>query len=98
PETGRAERRGRVRAKVKFSACVRTSEFGDDVVRCIDMSKGGMSFRGGRAYMTEMEVQIAVPFAGNESGVAPMFVRARIANVREEQSGVWRCGVEFLRR
>jgi PilZ domain len=92
-----AERRIRVRAKVNFFACVRTEEFGDDVVTCVDMSKGGVSFRGEHSYTKDMKLQIAVPFAKNEPGATPLFVRGRIANVREERSGVLRCGVEFLR-
>jgi hypothetical protein len=97
-ETATQERRIRVRAKVNFFACVRTPEFGDDVVRCIDMSKGGVSFRGDQAYTENMAVEIAVPFAKNEPGVTPLFVRGRIANIITETSGKLRFGVEFLRR
>jgi hypothetical protein len=92
------ERRSRVRAKVNFFACVRTNEFGDEVVRCIDMSKGGVSFRGAQVYTVSMPVEIAVPFAKNEPGVTPWFVRGRIANIFTDKNGAQRCGVEFLRR
>jgi PilZ domain len=96
--TASPERRSRVRAKVNFFACVRTNEFGDEVVRCIDMSKGGVSFRGEQVYTVSMPVEIAVPFAKNEPGVTPWFVRARIANIFTDKDGAQRCGVEFLRR
>ena len=96
--TATQERRSRVRAKVNFFACVRTDEFGDDVVRCIDMSKGGVSFRGEQAYTTSMPIEIAVPFAKNEPGVTPFFVRGRIANIFTDKNGAQRCGVEFLGR
>ena len=91
------ERRTRVRAKVNFFACVRTERFGDDVVHCIDMSRGGVSFRSGKLYEKEMAVQIAVPFAPETREGLAFFVKARIANVRKVGDGVWRVGVEFLR-
>ncbi len=68
------------------------------MVRCIDMSKGGVSFRGEQVYTVSMPVEIAVPFAKNEPGVTPWFVRGRIANIFTDRDGAQRCGVEFLRR
>jgi hypothetical protein len=91
------DRRSRVRAKVNFFGCVKTDAFGDDVVRCIDMSKGGVSFRSEHGYQKEMTVEIAVPFSAEVREAPTIFVRGRIANVREMGEGMWRCGVEFLR-
>jgi hypothetical protein len=90
------DRRSRVRAKVNFFACVKTDVFGDDVVRCIDMSKGGVSFRSQHAYTQEMKLEIAVPFSAEVKEAPAIFVRGRIANVREMGGEMWRCGVEFL--
>ncbi len=90
------ERRARVRAKVNFFACVRSEEFGDDVVRCIDMSKGGVSFRSKNVYAKEKTVLIAVPFSPEEMNAPAIYVKGRIAHVKEV-AGVWRCGVEFAR-
>src|SRR6516165_9757363 len=45
PEPARdptVERRRRARAKVSFFACVKTAQFGPDIVTCLDMSKGGV--------------------------------------------------------
>jgi hypothetical protein len=92
------ERRERVRAKVDFFACVRTQGFGDDIVKCIDMSKGGVSFKSQRCYEKNMAIEIAVPFAADVKGAPAIFVKGRIANVSEMTgSGMWRCGVEFVR-
>jgi hypothetical protein len=93
------ERRARVRAKVNFYACVRTEKFGDEIVSCIDMSRGGLSFRSRTEYQKAMGLEIAVPFSPEASKGAPaIFVRGRIANVKEMANGeMWRCGVEFLR-
>jgi hypothetical protein len=92
------ERRSRVRAKVNFSACVRSQEFGDDIVRCIDMSRGGVSFRSQNAYQKNMEVRLAVPFSPDAREAPAIFVKGRIANIKRlADEGVFRCGVEFLR-
>ena len=92
------DRRIRTRAKVNFFACVRSEKFGEEVVPCIDMSKGGVSFRARKAYEKDMKVQIAVPFAADVREAPAIFVRARVAHVKPSEDGeTWRCGVEFLR-
>lgn len=89
-------RRARVRAKVDFFACVVSREFGEDVVTCLDMSKGGVSFRTKKAYAKEMRVTIAVPYAPEVKEAPAIFVKGRIANVRVMENRMWRVGLEFL--
>jgi len=99
PEPARdptVERRRRARAKVSFFACVKTVQFGPDIVTCLDMSKGGVGFRSRNPYKQEMKIQIAVPYAPEVKNAPAIFVWGRIANVRE-MDGMWRCGVEFLK-
>src|SRR3974390_2098806 len=92
------DRRSRVRAKVNFFACVRSEQFGEEVVPCIDMSRGGVSFRGRKPYEKDMKIQIAVPFAAEVREAPAIFVQGRVAHVRRDGDGeTWRCGVEFLR-
>ncbi|HXX13897.1 MAG TPA: PilZ domain-containing protein [Candidatus Eremiobacteraceae bacterium] len=92
------ERRARVRAKVNFFACVRSEQFGDDIVSCIDMSRGGVAFRSRHPYQKGDELRLAVPFSPEAKDVPTIFVRGRITNVSElPDLGAWRCGVEFLR-
>ncbi|HTP68799.1 MAG TPA: PilZ domain-containing protein [Dongiaceae bacterium] len=91
------DRRSRIRVKVNFFACVRSEQFGEEVVPCVDMSKGGVSFRARQRYEKDMKVQVAVPFAAEEREAPAIFVRARIAHARAEGNGGWRCGVEFLK-
>jgi len=92
------EKRKRVRAKVNFFACIRTAEFGDDIVPCIDMSRGGVSFRAKKQYEKEMRIEIAVPYAAEVREAPAIFVRGRIAYARAIGDGEsWRCGAEFLR-
>jgi hypothetical protein len=89
------DRRIRVRAKVNLFACVRTEEFGADVVNCIDMSRGGVSFRSRNPYSKGKVLEIAVPFSAEVKEAPAIFVKGRITNVKEF-AGMWRCGVEFV--
>jgi len=90
------ERRSRVRAKVNFFACVRSEEFGEDIVPCIDMSRGGVSFRTTHPYSKGMRIRVAVPFSPEARETPTIFVNGKIAHT-SEKDGKWRCGVEFLR-
>ena len=91
------ERRGRVRAKVNYFACVRSEAFGDDVVPCIDMSRGGLGFRTKHPYVVSTEVRIAVPFSPESPTAPAIFVPARVVNIRElPEQRLFRCGVMFL--
>ena len=91
------ERRQRLRAKVNYFACVRSDAFGDDIVVCIDMSRGGMSFKTKNFYLVNITVMIAVPFSPESPQAPAIFVPARIASVSEFPNGkLYRCGVEFL--
>jgi len=82
------ERRARVRAKVNFFACVASREFGEDVVTCMDMSKGGVGFHTKNQYAKEMRVTIAVPYAPEAKEAPAIFVNGRIANVNVLEGGV----------
>jgi hypothetical protein len=90
------DRRNRVRAKVNYFACVRSAAFGDDVVTCIDMSRGGLGFRTKNPYVISTEVQIAVPFSPESPNAPAIFVPARVVNIREvPEFQMFRCGVMF---
>lgn len=92
------ERRERARAKVSFFACVRSEDFGEEIVACIDMSRGGVSFRSKNEYREGAKIQIAVPYSPEVREAPAIFVKGRIANVSVlAGGGKYRCGVEFLR-
>jgi len=92
-----ANRRAHRRAKVNYFACVRTEAFGEDIVPCIDMSRGGVSFKTKHPYLLKSLIHIAVPFARESPQAPAIFVPARIANInRITDSNLFRCGVAFL--
>jgi c-di-GMP-binding flagellar brake protein YcgR len=91
------DRRGRVRAKVNYFACVQSAAFGNDVVTCIDMSRGGLGFRTKHAYAISTEVTIAVPFSMETPNAPAIYVPARVVNIAElPELKMFRCGVAFL--
>lgn len=91
------DRRQRLRAKVNYFACVRSEAFGDDIVSCIDMSRGGLGFWTKNPYLPSSEVRIAVPFAPESPGAPAIFVAARVVNITEfPERKMFRCGVMFL--
>lgn len=94
---GIENRRTLIRAKVNFFACVRSTRFNEDIVTCIDMSKGGLSFRSKNAYEERDQVQIAVPYSPEAVGAPAIFVRGRIANARPiPETKMYRFGVEYI--
>jgi hypothetical protein len=96
--TESSERRSRRRAKVNFFACIRTESFLEEVVQCIDMSRGGVSFRSRNSYEKGMRLEIAVPYAAEVKEAPAIFVRGRIAHVRDRGKGEMpKYGVEFQR-
>lgn len=89
-----ANRRRDRRTQVKFNACIRASGWGEEIVPCEDMSRGGFSFRSKRQYAVETMIEAAVPY---EPGMS-IFVPAQIANVFEPQGGgLFRYGVAYIR-
>jgi hypothetical protein len=76
-----ANRRLPRRAKVNYYACVRSETFGDDIVPCIDMSRGGLSFKTKHSYPRSSVVHIAVPFAGEAPQAPTIFVAAPASSI-----------------
>ena len=67
-------------------------------MNCVDMSRGGVSFRSRNVYEKDMMLEIAVPYSPEVKEAPSIYVKGRIANVKEmANGGMWRCGVEFLR-
>jgi len=95
--TALKERRQRVRAKVSYFACVRSERFGQDVVACIDMSRGGLAFRTKNAYLISTEVNVAVPFSPHSPNAPAIYTTARVMNIAKlPDLQMFRCGVVFL--
>jgi hypothetical protein len=84
-----------IRVRMKLRACIRHPESGEDVVECLDVSRGGVCFLSSKVYGKGDLIEAAVPFL---AGQANIFTRAKIANVRlaATPEGSNKYGVSYL--
>jgi hypothetical protein len=95
PATRPENRRKHVRTKVNFKGCVRSFAFGDDIVTCEDISRGGLRFKSRKRYAAKAEIEVAAPYSPGMPGI---FVRAQIVYVEElEKERAFRYGVAYLK-
>jgi len=95
PAARTENRRKHVRTRVNFQACIRSYTFGDDIVACEDISRGGLRFKSGKPYVEKTEIEVAAPYT---PGTPDIFVRAQIVRVVElKQEGRFRCGVRYAK-
>jgi hypothetical protein len=95
PPLPRINRRKHPRVKVKYSACIRHADRGDDIVQCEDMSKGGLRFKSPKKYYIQTLIDVAVPY---QKGQPAIFVPGLIVFVEElPEQQLFRYGVQYLR-
>jgi hypothetical protein len=95
PAASTENRRKHVRTKVNFKARIRSYAFGDDIVMCEDISRGGLRFKSRKEYVAKTEIEVAAPYA---PGTPDIFVRGRIVYVVElKQERRFRCGVCYAK-
>ena len=94
PAARQENRRKHVRTKANFKACVRSFAFGDDVVACEDISRGGLGFKSRKPYTVKFKIEVAAPYT---PGVQNFFVPGEIVHVEElAKEKMFRCGVAYL--
>jgi len=95
PAFPRINRRKHPRVKVSYSACIRHSDRGEDIVACEDMSKGGLRFKSPKKYYAQSLVDVAVPY---QKGQPAIFVPGLIVFVEElPEQRLFRYGVQYLK-
>lgn len=88
-----SNRRRNKRVGVKFTACVRQSGSGDDIVECNDVSKGGLSFLSRNFYRANSVIEVAVPYSPGQTAI---FVPASIRHVEKVKGDdFYRYGAAF---
>ncbi len=84
-----------MRTTVNFKAFVRSQAFGDDIVTCEDISRGGLRFKSRKEYVAKTEIEVAAPYS---PGTPDIFVRGQIVFVMElKQERRFRCGVCYTK-
>lgn len=88
-------RRKHIRTRANFKACIRTYSFGEEIVSCEDISRGGLSFKSKKEYATNSDVEVAAPYS---PGAHSIFVPGQIVYVVElKQERRFRCGVRYAK-
>lgn len=91
---GRSIKRKHTRLKLRMEVCVRTLEYGDDVARVDDISRGGFGFRSRKRYVKNQRVEAATNY---RPGGPNIFVPARITSAGKPGSDEFaRYGVAYL--
>jgi hypothetical protein len=88
------DNRKHTRTRMKAMACIQESGRDDDVVEVLDISRGGVSFRGPRAYPVNSWIHFAVPYT---PGAANIFVPGRIAWRKDLEGNCYEYGVQYVR-
>jgi hypothetical protein len=95
PAVGGRNRRKDVRARVTFTACVRSASHGDELVECDNVSRGGLCFRSRKQYEKESLIEIAAPYSPGESAI---FSFASIKRVEDLPAArLFRYGVAYVK-
>ena len=82
------------RTQMKALACIQESGHSDDIVEVLDISRGGVSFRGTRAYQVQSWIHFAVPYT---PGTANIFVSGRVAWRRDLDDDQYEHGVQYVK-
>lgn len=95
PAPRRGERRRRSRARMNVMALVRRPGFGEEVVKCVDLSRDGMSFLSTQRYPIGQRVEVTAPYDSRNPSPP---LRGRIVYVLEQpESELLRYGVQYLK-
>lgn len=93
PPPSPADKRREFRRELKVVACVRSREFGEELVTTRNVSRSGLCFESNRKYPQGAEIEVAVPYS---QGGGNIFLRGKIAHVEESPSaGVTLHGVQY---
>lgn len=82
------------RVELKMGACIRHSQFGDEIATPENLSRGGLCFKSRKLYSMGAVIQIAVPYS--EEG-ANIFAPAKIVRrMQTDEEGLHIYGVEYI--
>jgi len=96
PPASVVSRRKDLRIKSNMPACIRQPGFGEEVVSCDDISRGGLAFRSAKRYFLGSRIEVANPYA---VGAANIFIPARIVFTQElPKEGLYKYGVSYLKK
>jgi PilZ domain len=87
-------RRKDTRLPANVSACISQPGFREEIVRCEDVSRGGLCFTSRKNYLERSRVEISVPYLQKNGNI---FQPARIVYVHPLGPNLFRHGVAYIR-
>ena len=91
PKANRASRR----LSLKMSACILTREGKEEVVKTINISKGGLAVQSRTEYPKDAMLKVAFPY---HAGGGNIFVLSRVVRVSPgEEKGTFMVGIQYMR-
>jgi hypothetical protein len=80
PATPTQNKRKHPRMSLNVRACVRSPQFGEEMVSTVNISRGGVAFKSSRGYSAGMTVQVSVPYSPEGANI---FTAARVARITD---------------
>lgn len=84
------------RRDVRVVTCVRSIDFGDDIVRSRNASRGGLCFESARHYSKGTKVEVAIPYTQGGGNIFMIGHIVRIQHVPEGKMSLY--GVAYVKR
>jgi hypothetical protein len=81
------------RIATQASACIRKSDGSDEIVKCDNISRGGLCFRSPHIYLAGAQIEVSVPCS---PGTGNIFIPAQIVHCHPV-GGAFRVGATYLR-
>ena len=82
------------RMPLKMSACLRTREGEEEVLKTVNISRGGLAVRSKKHYPKGCLLKIAVPY---RAGVSNVFITSKVVRTSTtEEPGVLLYGIQYL--
>jgi PilZ domain len=90
------ERRRERRRELRVTACVRSRDLGEELVKVRNVSRNGLCFESLRGYENDLEIEVALPYS---PGGGNIFLPARIVRVeRPSREAAPLYGVAYLNK
>jgi hypothetical protein len=87
-------RRKDIRIPANVSACISQPGFREEIVRCEDVSRGGLCFTSRKNYLERSRVEVSVPYLQKNGNI---FLPARIVYVQPLGADLFRHGVAYIK-
>lgn len=94
PKEVKNRRRG-IRRALRVTACVHSAQWGEDLVRTNDVSRGGLCFTSSKVYGVGTQIEVAVPHSPGGGNIFLSAVVVRSRSLPNEQTNIYGVAYTF---